>query len=607
LLTGLDEYQLAAVTSSAAPLAILAPAGSGKTRVLTRRIAWRAREGSLDARHVLAVTFTRKAAGELAHRLTRLGVDTTVTAGTFHALALAQLRRRAEEAGREPPRVLDRKGRVLARLLGVPGARAAATIPDVAAEIEWAKARMITPEQYAAAASRAGRELPRPATELADLYDRYEREKRKRRVVDFDDLLWWCAHAIETDDAFAASQRWRFRHVFVDEFQDASALSVRLVAAWLGDRSDLCVVGDVSQAIYGFAGADASFLEEFDRHFPGAERITLHYNYRSTPQVVRAAASVLGRDHSTRAVRADGPVPALVAYDDDDAEAAGVARRLLDAQRRGVAWRDMAVLFRTNAQSARFERAFARVGVAYAMPGRGAFLDRPEVQVVVEQLERSEAARPRRPLQDHLSDLDAWGADLEARDAEGAAGSDALSAAVREEDARDAATTLARLGREYLETEGGRGTLAGFLAWAEVATRGEQDDAVHNGVGLLTFHRAKGLEWRIVCVTGLERGLVPIAYAQDDAALAEERRLLHVALSRAHDELHLSWARVRTLGDAPSPRTPSPWLDAPIAASAPGPADRVPDPQVALSDVRRTLAAARPPGPRPRRAARRAR
>jgi superfamily I DNA/RNA helicase len=211
-------------------------------------------------------------------------------------------------------------------------------------------------------------------------------------------------------------------------------------------------------------------------------------------------------------------------------------------------------------------------------------------------------------LQDHLSDLDAWGADLDRRDGDDVAGAgDELPVSVSEEEAREAAGTLARLGREYLETEGGRGTLAGFLAWAEVATRGEHDDAVHNGVGLLTFHRAKGLEWRIVCVSGLERGLVPIAYAQHDAALAEERRLLHVALSRAHDELHLSWARVRTLGSTPSPRTPSPWLDAPIAASVPGPADRVPDPQVALSDVRRTLAAARPPEPRRQRAPRRAR
>jgi ATP-dependent DNA helicase UvrD/PcrA len=583
LLAGLDEHQLAAVTSTAAPLAILAPAGSGKTRVLTRRIAWRARERSLDTHHVLAVTFTRKAATELATRLTRLGVDDDVTAGTFHALALAQLRRRAEDAGREPPRVLARKGRVLApiaRSLGVP-------VSDVAAEIEWAKARMITPERFAVAAQVAQRTLPCGADALADAYGRYEGEKRKRRVLDFDDLLWWCADAIERDETFAASQRWRFRHFFVDEFQDASPLAVRLLAAWTGTGTDLCVVGDVAQAIYGFAGADASFLERFDEHFPGGTHISLHYNYRSTPQVVRAAASVLGRDHSARAVRADGTVPRLVEYPDDQAEADGVARLLLDANRRGVAWRDMAVLYRTNAQAAGFEAAFQRASVPFAATVRERFFDRPEVQRLLERMEGAEHAAPGRALRDHLADLDVW-ADDEAPDP----------------GERDAAEELLRLGDDYLAAEGGRGTLAGFLVWVELTTR---EPAAGSGVTLSTFHRAKGLEWSLVCITGLERGLVPISYANDDAALAEERRLLHVALSRAHDTLHLSWARQRTLGTRTTVRVRSPWVDAPVAASTPGPADRVPEPNAALAEVRRTLAAARPPAPRPRSARRRGR
>lgn len=579
LLTGLDEYQLAAVTSTAAPLAILAPAGSGKTRVLTRRIAWRAREGDLDARHVLAVTFTRKAAGELAQRLRRLGVDDGVTAGTFHALALAQLRRRAEETRREPPRVLDRKSRILARLLDGSGSRAGLAITEVAQEIEWAKARMITPERFVDAVRHAQRKLARPADELADLYARYEREKRRRRVVDFDDLLWWCAHFIETEPAFADAQRWRFRHFFVDEFQDASPLSVRLVAAWAGDRTDLCVVGDVAQAIYGFAGADAGFLDEFDRHFPGGERIELKYNYRSTPQVVRAAAAVLGRrTRDTTAVRADGPVPTLVSYPDDEAEAAAVATRLRDARTRGMRWSDMAVLFRTNGQSAVFERALDRAGIPYALAASDRFLARPVVQVVVERLEKTEAAAPRRSLHDHLSDLLAWADDEEPDDEQ-----------------REVAATLVALGEEYLATEGGSGTLAGFLAWAEVATRGDAPWRGREGVSLLTFHKAKGLEWSLVCVTGLEQGFVPISYATTDAEFAEERRLLHVALSRAHDELHLSYARSRAFGERVSERQRSPWVDAPAAASEPGPADRVPDPRAALADLRRVLAAASPP------------
>src|SRR5204863_6187106 len=186
-----------------------------------------------------------------------------VTAGTFHALALAQLRRRAAEDRRELPRVLDRKARVLVPLLGSSGTRGTPAIADVAGEIEWAKARMIPPERYAAAARAAERRLPKSPTEMADLYSRYEREKRKRGWLDFDDLLGWCADAIERDPDFAAAQRWRFRHLFVDEFQDATPLQIRLLRAWLGDRSDVCVVGDGAQAIYAFAGADASPLVDF--------------------------------------------------------------------------------------------------------------------------------------------------------------------------------------------------------------------------------------------------------------------------------------------------------------------------------------------------------
>jgi DNA helicase-2/ATP-dependent DNA helicase PcrA len=251
----------------------------------------------------------------------------------------------------------------------------------------------------------------------------------------------------------------------------------------------------------------------------------------------------------------------------------------------------MAILFRTNAQQASFERACAQTAVPVAIPPRQRLLDRPEMQRLLERLDATQRAAPRRSLHDHLSDLTAWADDDQPADA----------------DERVAADELVRLVGEYLESDGGRGSLSGFLAWAEVATRGEHAASVANAVALSTFHRAKGLEWSIVCVTGLEQGLVPIAYATTDVALAEERRLLHVALSRAHDVLHLSWARQRTFGARAGPRTQSPWLDAPIAASLPGPADRVPDPRVALSDVRGTLASARPPQPRPHAARRRGR
>ena len=299
LLDGLDATQRDAVTSTAAPLAILAGAGSGKTRVLTRRIAWQSREQRIDPAHVLAVTFTRKAAGELRSRLSRLGVRESVTAGTFHAIALAQLRRRADEQGRAMPGLLERKVRILVPMLPVRGREAALLAAELASEIEWAKARLVKPDAYERAVVAAGRATPRPPAEVAATYRNYEREKRKRGLVDFDDLITGCADVLERDTEFAAAQRWRFRHLFVDEFQDASAAQFRLLRAWLGDRSDLCVVGDPDQAIYGFAGADASYLAGFRRwlppeRFPEVGMVRLGSNYRSTPQVVTAAGAVLG-------------------------------------------------------------------------------------------------------------------------------------------------------------------------------------------------------------------------------------------------------------------------------------------------------------------------
>ncbi|GIU87209.1 MAG: DNA helicase [Acidimicrobiia bacterium] len=623
LLDDLDPAQREAVTSTASPLAIVAPAGSGKTRVLTRRIAWRVREGSADAAHVLAVTFTRKAAGELTERLGRLGAD-RVTAGTFHALALAQLRRRAAEQGREPPVVVGSKARVLGPVVqGTP-----VSVADAAAEIEWAKAAMCTPDGYAAAARRAGRRTAVPPTEMAEIYARYETAMRRRRACDFDDLLWWCADAIERDPLFAAAQRFRFRHLFVDEFQDATPLQVRLLRAWLGDRDDLCVVGDTAQAIYGFAGADAGVLGEFGRHFPGGTTIRLTRNYRSTPQVVAASASVLGRPAApeaagdpgadaapVRAVRPDGAAPSVTEYADDDAEAAGVAQACWRAFTHGVPWDRMAVLFRTNAQAARFEAAFERRGIPYRRPGAGRVTDRGAARHLLDELRRAERELPGRPFADHLADL-AAGDDLpppdgdpdayDAHDASDASDASAApggpggraGAAFAPEELAAQRAALVRLGREYLAAEGGRGTLGGFLAWLDVATRADPPGG--RGVDLVTFHGAKGLEWSVVFVTGLERGLVPIAWATSPEALAEERRLLHVALSRAHDELHCSYARRRGPDGRPKARRdPSPWLD-PLRRQADEARGHSVDPRAELAAVRATLAAARPPRPRRR-------
>ncbi|HUF84668.1 MAG TPA: ATP-dependent DNA helicase UvrD2 [Acidimicrobiia bacterium] len=561
LLEGLDATQREAVTADASPLAILAGAGSGKTRVLTRRIAWQASRAQIDPDHVLALTFTRKAAGELVSRLGRLGVRRQVTAGTFHAIALAQLRRRCTDRDRTMPGILSRKARILAPMMPGRGAAATVAAAEVASEIEWAKARLVRPDGYEAAVARARRDPPRPAAEIASLYERYERERRKRGVVDFDDLIWWCADALETDPEFQATQRWRFRHLFVDEFQDVNPAQLRLLRGWLGDRSDLCAVGDADQAIYGFAGADPDYLTDFARHFPGATVVRLGSNYRSSPQVVAAAAGLLAdggaRRPPVRTSKPDGPAPTFVDYDDDEAEAIGVVRGLRREHGPQRPWSAMAVLYRTNAQSARFEEALGRDGIPFRVRGASRFLERPEVRAALEGLTRTDKTAPGRPFSGHLADLTA-------------------EAAAASEEQREHVDALVRLGREYLAADGGPGSVDGFRAYLDVALRASADDgAGRDAVELLTFHRAKGLEFDVVFVTGLEKGLVPISHADTPAERAEERRLLYVALTRAERALNLSWARRRALGARTVDRRPSPWVE--VIEDACSPEGKAPD------------------------------
>jgi DNA helicase-2/ATP-dependent DNA helicase PcrA len=606
LLDDLDPSQRDAVVSDAAPLAIIAPAGSGKTRVLTRRIAYGAREGRVVPRHVLAVTFTRKAAGQLVSRIARLGVDGRITAGTFHAVALSQLRRHAHERNREMPRLLERKARLLTPLMGARGAGAAVAVTDVAGEIEWAKARLVAPERYGAAAAQAGRRPPRAAPEVADLFAAYEAEKRKRHLIDFDDVLMRCAETIDRDEEFAAGERWRFRHLFVDEFQDATPLQLRLLRAWLGNSNELTVVGDPAQAIYGFTGGDASPLVEFDRAFPGGDTIALVRNYRSTPDIVAIAEVALGGAAGGRrahpdAIRPNGAAPTVTAYADDQAEARAVADACWLAHAQGVPWTRIGVLFRTNAQSSMFERAFTRRQVPFRIGEQQRFAARPPVRALLDQLRDAQRRLPGRAFAHYLADLAADDSDDAAGDADTGldAGPPPGDGAAELRSHRDA---LLELGRDYLESVDGRGGVGEFTAWLDTATGGPGD---RDGVDLVTFHRAKGLEWSVVFVTGLERGLVPISWAETLEARAEERRLLHVAMSRAEDEVHCSWARRRSAGTRFASREPSPWLGAveDEANHAPhGLLHGRQTPRDHLADLRATLAATPPPSPPPSRA-----
>ncbi|MDQ3979905.1 MAG: ATP-dependent DNA helicase UvrD2 [Actinomycetota bacterium] len=551
LLAGLNEAQREAVTTEAAPLCILAGAGSGKTRVLTRRIAYQVATGRVDPRHVLAVTFTRRAAGELSSRLEALGVREHVAAGTFHSLAYAQLRRHWADRGLRAPALLQSKLRLLTPLM--PPRRHTATgepwasVPqpsDVAVEIEWAKARLIAPGRYEAEAEAAGRRPPLALAAVAALFERYEEEKRRKRLVDFDDLLLLCARALESDREFAAAQRWRFRHLFVDEFQDVNRAQFRLLEAWRGDRADVCVVGDPNQAIYAWNGADSSYLTGFTGRFPGAGVVRLDENYRSSPQVLAVANAVIGGRHRLRAHEPDGPLPTVTSFPTDREEAVGVARAVRRRYGSGKPWSDVAILTRTNAQLVLFEEAMRAAGIPYRLRGSSRFLSHPDVRAALDELRR---LPPVTPLANTVPDLLA-------------AARDAAAVTAGADERAQHLESLARLAREHVAAEPDA-TVAGFHAWLVATLRGDDPDTGGDAVDLATLHAAKGLEWPVVFLCGLEQGLLPIGHAESAEAKAEERRLLYVACTRARRELHCSWAERRTFGDRDQARSPSPYLE----------------------------------------------
>lgn len=549
LLVGLNDAQREAVTSPADTLCILAGAGSGKTRVLTRRIAWRVANGGAAADNVLALTFTRRAAGELRSRLGGLGIRDDVAAGTFHSLAYGALRRLWADRNERPPALLDRKVRILSSLM--PRRQGNNVKPaDVACEIEWAKARMVNPSGYETAAEAAGRKPALPAEVVAGIYRRYEQEKRSRHLADFDDLLLLCARVLEDDLNFGAAQRWRFRHLFVDEFQDVNPLQFRLLEGWRGGRPDLCVVGDPNQAIYAWNGADAGFLTSFRSRFPESAVVQLADNYRSSPQVLAVANVVLtaapsaGPSLRLRPNRPDGAIPHITSHPSDVEEAAAIARHLRRA--RGTRpWSELCVLTRTHAQLVLFEEALRAAAIPCHIRGAGAFLDQPEVKEALADLRRHADL----PLSTAAADL----AEMAAR---------APESVVDANDRRGHLEALHRLAGELLSSDPSA-SVGDFLGWLRTTLRGADSPGAGaaDAVELATIHAAKGLEWDVVFIAGLEQGLMPIGHADTPTARAEERRLFYVAVTRARSELHLSWAQRRTFGARNVSRTRSPWLE----------------------------------------------
>ena len=546
LLAGLDPEQRQVALAARGPVCVLAGAGTGKTRAITYRIAYAALSGTVDPAHVLALTFTVRAAGELRGRLRQLGVG-QVRASTFHAAALRQLNYFwPRVVGGRPPQLIDSKAglvreaakRARVRLDGTPGALA-----DTAAEIEWAKVIQVRPDGYPAAAAVAGRSAVAGADNLAAVYAAYEELRRERHLIDFESVLELTA-AILIDSRVAAGQVHDiFRHFVVDEYQDVNPLQKLLLEAWLGDRDDLCVVGDPNQVIYSFTGATSTYLTGFTAEFPAATMVRLVRDYRSTPQVVAVANQLVRSASPLAAQRPPGPRPVLIEYPDDATEAAGLAHRVRTLMTAGVPAREIAILVRVNADTERFELALAEAGLPYVIRGAERFYDRPVVRQALVLLRGAARGETAGDSSDSLPDSVRHvltGIGLTPRPPSALRG----AASVREN--WESLAAIAQLADD-MHAAGPEATLADFSA--ELTMRADLGHApAVDGVTLASMHAAKGLEWDAVLLPGLVEGLMPIVHARTAEALEEERRLLYVAVTRAREHLCLSWSSARAPG-----------------------------------------------------------
>src|SRR5271165_1623178 len=578
LLAGLDPEQREVALATRGAVCVLAGAGTGKTRAITYRIAYAAAVGTVNPAHVLALTFTVRAAGELRGRLRQLsagsggpgsggpgsgGLGTgLVRASTFHAAALRQLNYFwPRVVGGRPPRVIDAKASLVreaakragVRLGSAPDGGAGGALADAATEIEWAKVSQVRPDGYVRAAAAAGRSPAAGADQLACVYAAYEELRRERQLIDFESVLELTA-AILIDNRAAADQvRDTFRHFVVDEYQDVNPLQKLLLDTWLGDRDDLCVVGDPHQVIYSFTGATPSYLTGFTAEFPGATVVRLVRDYRSTPQVVAVANQLARSAAPLVAQRPPGPRPVLTEYPDDTQEAAGLAVQVQALMAAGVPVRQIAVLVRVNADTERFELALAEAGVPYVVRGAERFYERPVVRqalVLLRGAARGEAASAEvdgrgDPLPSSVRHV-LTGMGLTGGPAAGLRGLPGPGAGAAARERWESLSAIAQLADD-MHAARPEATLADFSA--ELTQRAELGHApAVDGVTLASMHAAKGLEWDAVLLPGLVEGLMPIVHARTADAIEEERRLLYVAVTRAREHLYLSWSPVRAPG-----------------------------------------------------------
>ncbi|MDA3035846.1 MAG: ATP-dependent helicase [Actinomycetota bacterium] len=529
ILTELDAEQLAVVTAIRGPVCVIAGAGTGKTRVITNRIAYAINSGVTDPTKVLALTFTARAAGEMRARLRALGVP-NVSARTFHSAAIKQLLYFWPYAfGGQFPTLLTTKSGFVSQAIeraevAVPAQTA--VLREIAGEIEWAKVLEISPENYHEKAIESNRLVKLPNNKSANenlgmisqVYEAYESLKRQERTLDFEDVLLLTVGMLEEDRGVRERIRDQYRYFTVDEYQDVSPLQQRLLNLWLGNREEICVVGDAAQTIYSFAGATSNFLLNFKNRFPNAQVFRLSTGYRSTPEIINTANQILRvanlvSDHGIelQSVNTHGEKPLVNGFSSAADEIAYVATEVKKQIDSGIDSSDIAILARTNAQLDQVKSALNNLRVASQIRSGERFFERVDVRDAM-RLIRGASVLP--------SEGGDWFADL-------------VSVLQPFGDA-DYVTAFLRLAKS-IKDNGGENMRA-FLR--EIEDRAEQNNPpILPGVTLSTLHGAKGLEWDHLYLIGISEGVLPMG---ND--LNEERRLFYVGVTRAKQRIHITYA-----------------------------------------------------------------
>jgi DNA helicase-2/ATP-dependent DNA helicase PcrA len=533
ILEALDNEQRAVALATRGPVCVIAGAGTGKTRAITHRIAYAAAIGTMDPHKVLALTFTARAAGEMRTRLRSLGVP-SVAARTIHAAALKQLTFFWPQVfgGRTPDLLTTKSGFLTeaikrAALQGELSITSRDLLRDIATEIEWAKVSQVAPSDYLSESQKRTVKPRINPEQLAKVYTAYESVKHQERAIDFEDVLLLTTAMIEEEREVRERVQDQYRFFTVDEYQDISPLQQRLINAWLGSREELCVVGDPAQTIYSFAGATPVFLNSFTQRFPEAEVVRLTTGYRSTPEIIFTANSILRKGamgNELVAINDHGSKPTITAYNDESSEIAGIVRDITKLISEGTPAQEIAVLARTNNQLNGLEKAMNSAGLPYQVRNTERFFDRKEVRDFLKQV-RTASVIPTEGV--------VWLDELRT-----------LAQPFLTGGAIDGIAALLHLARE-LDTDSGftPKNLRTYLR--EVEDRVQQNNPPTMPVTTLaTLHAAKGLEWERVFLMGVSDGILPLennSTTGDQASIDEERRLFYVGITRAKSDLRLSY------------------------------------------------------------------